>query len=160
METKKTKVMSIEECFEEIMLYCHWRNWLPDWIIVQKIYQSFPDSYSILTPFAYAYFEELIRSTTSEYGMTAFDRETRQPIKKRKTSNQLIDLSIKENDGNEALVCLLEQMRSYYKNSDASDNGDNRHSTAHGYMHPRFWSKESFEQLIRDIASLSKHSGQ
>lgn len=28
----------------------------------------------------------------------------------------------------------------------------------HGRVHPRFWSQEVFEDLIRDIAELSKYS--
>jgi len=36
------------------------------------------------------------------------------------------------------------------------ENG--RNSVMHGRIHPRFWTKESFEQLIHDIAVLSKYS--
>ena len=39
------------------------------------------------------------------------------------------------------------------------DDGDNRNSTVHGYIHPRFWSQESFEKLIIDISKISKFSG-
>ena len=36
------------------------------------------------------------------------------------------------------------------------ENGRNR--VMHGRVHPRFWSQEVFEDLIRDIAELSKYS--
>ena len=61
--------MSVLKDFDEIYNHAHMCNWGPDWIIVKDIYVKFPDSYLVLTPFAYTYFEELIRSTTSEYGV-------------------------------------------------------------------------------------------
>lgn len=66
-------LMSISEDFEIIMEYAHFWNWLPDWNVVQEVYQEFPNSYSVLIPFAYAYLEELIRSTTSQYGIEIID---------------------------------------------------------------------------------------
>lgn len=42
---------------------------------------------------------------------------------------------------------------------DKFDNGNNRNSTLHGYMHSRFWIKESFEELIHFIACGSKYAG-
>lgn len=65
--------MNINDDFIEICKYAHMWNWVPDWDIVQQIYKTYPDSYSILTPFVYTYLEELIRSTTSEYGMELLD---------------------------------------------------------------------------------------
>ena len=50
-------------------------------------------------------------------------------------------------------------MKKYFKDSTPDDSGNNRNSVAHGYMHSRFWTKESFEELIHDIARVSKHSG-
>ncbi|MDD3270228.1 MAG: hypothetical protein PHX14_12995 [Syntrophomonadaceae bacterium] len=44
--------MNIIDDFNEIMNYAHYRNWLPDWGVVKDIYQAFPESYSVLTPFA------------------------------------------------------------------------------------------------------------
>ena len=61
--------MSINDDFTEIMNYVHIWNWFPDWDVVQEVYKKIPESYSVLTPFAYTYLEELIRSTTSEYGL-------------------------------------------------------------------------------------------
>ena len=69
----------------------------------------------------------------------------------------LIKLAIDENKKSRPeYVIILKEIRGYYRNSTRSDEGDNRHSVAHGYMHPRFWSKESFEELIHDIARISK----
>ena len=118
---------------------------------------GFPDSYSVLTPFAYAYLEELIRSTTSEYGIVALD-EVGNIKKRRKVGVDLLNLAIKENKNNPELVSLLQKMKSYYIPSQLTDRGDNRHSVVHGYMHPRFWDKSSFEKLVHDIALISKHA--
>ena len=148
--------MSISRDFEEIMNYAHFWNWLPDWGVIEEIYRAFPNSYSVLTPFAYAYLEELIRSTTSEYGIEILD-ESGKP-KRRKVGIGLIDLAIDENISNQEFVVLLEKAKSYFAPSKSIDVGDNRNSVAHGYMHPRFWNKDSFEQLIHDIAILSKHA--
>jgi hypothetical protein len=72
----------------------------------------------------------------------------------------LIKLAIKENKSNKLdYVKILEEIKSYYTQSQTTDEGDNRHSVAHGYMHPRFWNKESFEKLIFNIARLSKYAG-
>ncbi len=109
------------------------------------------------TPFAYAYLEELIRSTTSEYGIEILD-ESGKP-KRRKVGIALLNLAIEENNSrNSDLVSLLEKMKSYYILSQPTDRGDNRNSVAHGYMHPRFWNNASFENLIHDIALISKHA--
>lgn len=148
--------MSIKDDFEEIMNHTHFWNWLPDWGVVQDVYKAFPNSYSILTPFAYAYLEELIRSTTSEYGLEVFD-EAGDP-KRRKVGIGLISLAIDENNNNRDYVALLEKAKAYFVFSKPTDVGDNRNSVAHGYMHPRFWDEESFEQLLHDIAVLSKYA--
>ena len=72
----------------------------------------------------------------------------------------LIKLAIKENrEKKPEFVNILKEIKIYYYDSKSSDEGDNRHSVAHGYMHPRFWSKESFEKLIHDNARLSKFAG-
>lgn len=85
---------NIEKDFEEIMNYAHYWNWFPDWYIVQRIYEKFPNSYSVLTPFAYSYLEELIRSTTTEYGIKIANKTGKEI--KRKVGIGLINLSIKE----------------------------------------------------------------
>ena len=64
--------MTIDDAFEEIMKYAHYWNWVPDWQVAKEIYEDFPNSYSVLSPFAYSFLEELIRSTTSEYGRQVF----------------------------------------------------------------------------------------
>ncbi len=150
--------MSIIDDFDEIMNYAHYWNWLPDWDVVKEVYSTYPNSYSILSPFAYAYLEEIIRSTTSEYGIEILD-ETGKP-RKRKVGMGLIKLAISENKSkNQELVKMLEEIKTYYLESQTTDRGDNRNSVAHGYMHPRFWDKESFEQLVHDIALISKYAG-
>lgn len=149
--------MNIIDDFNEIMNYAHYWNWLPDWGVVKDIYQAFPESYSVLTPFAYAYLEELIRSTTSEYGIEIRD-ESGNP-KRRKVGIRLLELAIEENKShNSEFVSMLEKMKSYYILSQPTDGGDNRNSVVHGYMHPRFWNKDSFENLVHDIALISKHA--
>lgn len=150
--------MDISDAFEEIMQHAHFWNWVPDWQLVKEIYEAFPNSFSVLTPFAYTYLEELIRSTTSEYGSEIYDENRK--AKKRKVGTKLIDLAIEENKiKNPEYILLLEELKAYFSSSKRTDKGDNRNSVAHGYMHPRFWSDESFEKLIIDIAKLSKHAG-
>lgn len=137
--------MSINEDFSKIMERSHYWNRFPDWDITQQIYQRFPDSYSVLTPFAYPYLEELICSTTSEYGMELLDSSGKP--KKRKVGMKLIALAIEENKGtNHELTTLLEQMKPYFAASQLANSGDTRNSVAHGYMHPRFWGKVSLNR--------------
>ena len=150
--------MDISDSFKEIIKYSHFWNWAPDWSLVEEIYLAFPNSFSVLSPFAYSYLEEIIRSTTSEYGMVLLDENSKP--KKRKVGYDLIKLAIEENKSNKPdYVMILDEIKSYYTQSQSNDEGDNRHSVVHGYMHPRFWNKESFEKLIFDIARLSKYSG-
>lgn len=148
--------MSVNDDFREIMEYAHYWNWLPDWGVLQQVYESFPDSYSILIPFAFAYLEELIRSTTSEYGIEFLD--TLGKPKRRKVGMKLINLAIIENSNNLNYIVLLEKAKAYFTLSRPRDAGNNRNNVVHGYMHPRFWDKDSFEQLLHDISSLSKYS--
>lgn len=149
--------MDIWQCFNQIMDYAHWRNWHPDWQVAAEVYQKIPDSYAVLTPFAYAYLEELIRTTTSEYGRIILDKNG-EPKKYRTVGKRLIELAIKENTTNGPYVAVLEKIMKYYDPSDWLDQGDNRHSVSHGYMHASYWTKESFEDLIEDIAAVSVFS--
>ncbi len=148
--------MNINDDFNEILAYSHWRNWAPDIVLMKEIYRQFDDSYSILTPFAYCYLEELIRTTTSEYGRELLDKNGNP--KKRKLGISLINLAQEENKDNIEYVELLQEIKDYFKTSTPLDSGNNRNSVNHGYMHSAFWTKESFEKLIHDIARLSKYS--
>lgn len=148
--------MNINDEFEEILDYAHMWNWAPDISLMQEIYNKFDNSYSILTPFAYCYLEELIRSTTSEYGREFLDKDGKP--KMRKLGIALIKLAQDENKNNTEYIKLLDEVKEYYKQSTPLDSGNNRNSVDHGYMHPRFWTQESFEKLIHDIARLSKYS--
>lgn len=148
--------MNINDDFNEILAYSHWRNWTPDIVLMKEIYSQFEDSYSILTPFAYCYLEELIRTTTSEYGRELLDKNGNP--KKRKLGIALINLAQEENKENNEYAELLQEMKDYFKASTPLDSGNNRNSVNHGYMHSAFWTKESFEKLIHDIARLSKYS--
>lgn len=142
--------MSINDDFQNIIDSSHYWNWAPDWMLAQKIYNKFPDSFSILTPFTYSYLEETIRSNTSEYGRELLN------VKTRKVGNNLISLAIKENFNNKELVKELEYLRKYFVHSTPLDKGNNRNSVDHGYMHPLYWTKESFEELLHDTAEFSK----
>ena len=148
--------MSIFEDFEEIMDYAHFWNWVPDWNVAKEVYGKVPESYSILTPFAYTYLEELIRTTTSDYGIPPFDREG-QPNKVR-VGMSLIALAIEENKDNIEYIKTLENIKKHFKYMDISSDQNGRNRVMHGHIHPRFWSKESFELLIHEIADLSKYS--
>lgn len=151
--------MELNEAFEEIYNHTHAWNWAPDWEVFRKVYLTIPDSYAVLTPFAYSYLEELIRSTTSEYGRELVYKDG--PIKKyRKVGTKLIDLAIEENKiCKPEFVKILPRIKFYLSQSEPTDVGDNRNSVAHGYMHPRYWDQQSFEKLIFDIAKLSKYAG-
>lgn len=149
--------MNINEDFKEIIKFTHCYNWLPDWEIVKNIYNEFPDSYSILTPFAYSYLEEIIRSTTSEYGNMNINNEGKKF--KRKVGIDLINKAINENRYNIEYVAILKEMKNYFENAQPTDRGNNRHSVDRGFLPPIFWEKQSFEKLIHDIARISKFNG-
>jgi hypothetical protein len=74
---------------------------------------------------------------------------------KKRVGFDLVQLAIDENIAkNPELVELLEQIKMHYNKSSPYDGGENRNGVIHGYMHPRFWDKDSFESLINEIASL------
>lgn len=150
--------MSVFDDFETILDYAHFWNWAPDWNVVKDIYSRIPESYSVLTPFAFTYLEEMIRSTTSEYGMPFFDREGNPNNFKR--GKKLINLAIAENTDKKEYIVLLHKIKKYFMYvSDDLHNENGRNNVLHGHLHPRFWSKESFEQIIHDIAELSPFAG-
>lgn len=144
--------MSIQDDFYKIEKYAHVCNWLYDWILVRKVYLSNEDTYSILTPFAYSYLEEVIRSTTSKYGIQIYKNDG---SKKYSVGKSLLKLAKNENGDDNEFCDLLDRIEHYFNNSSAFDRGNNRNSVAHGYMHSVYWTKESFEKLIHDIAQLS-----
>lgn len=153
----RVTIMSIWDNFDEIIAYAHFRNWAPDWGEVKDIYRSFPNSFSVLTPFAYTYLEELIKSRTSEYGCEIVDSSGREI--RRRTGKRLIELAREENQEDHAFLSSLDAVEGYFSQSSSSDRGTNRNSTVHGFMHAGLWYKESFEKLISDIASISKYAG-
>lgn len=148
--------MSVFEDFEEIMTHAHFWNWAPDWNVAKEIYEKIPDSYSVLTPFAYSYLEEMIRTTTLDYGLPLFDRN-KQQVKVR-VGTSLVNFAMEENKKNVEYVKMLEYIKKHFKHSDANLNENGRNNVVHGHLHPRFWSQESFEALLHDIAKLSKFS--
>ena len=148
-------IMNIEDDFEEIENYAHFWRWLPDWSVVEKIYKTYPDSYSVQTPFAYTYLEELIRTLTFEYGLPLQNKNGKEINKK--AGIKLINLAIQENEDIE-LIKILEEYKKYFRKIKITDIGDNRNSVNHGIIHPDAWSKESFKNLIHDIASISKYA--
>ncbi len=148
--------MSIFEDFDEIINYAHFWNWAPDWGVIKEIYNKVPNSYSVLTPFAYSYLEEMIRTTTSDYELPFFDCNG-QPLKVRVGMN-LIKFAMEENQDNSEYVKLHEGVKKHFKYTHACGDENGRNKVLHGRSHPRFWSKEFFEQLIHEIAVLSKFS--
>lgn len=148
--------MSVFDDFDLILDYAHMWNWAPDWDVVKNIYKKFPESYSVLTPFAYSYMEEMIRTTTSDYGLPLFDRN-KQPVKVR-VGMALIALAIEENKNNADYVALLEKAKKHFKYTQIAIDENARNGVMHGRVHPRFWSKEAFGDLIPDIAELSQYS--
>lgn len=109
-----------------------------------------------MTPFAYSYLEELIRTMTSDY-LYPIGYIENGKVRKKIVGYRLVELAIEENDDNE-LKILLENIKKYFKQSEMTNRGDNRNSVDHAYIHPNVWDKESFENLIHDIANLSKYA--
>jgi hypothetical protein len=144
--------INLETAFDTISEYSHMWNWSPDINLAKEIYNNFPNSYSVLTPFMYVLLEEIIRSTTSDYGHQVKG-------KKKIIGINLIKLAINENYNNKEYLNVLNDIKKYFKNSTSFDCGDNRNSVSHGYLHPRFWTQESFEKLVIDISEISKFSG-
>lgn len=128
--------MALQEDFNQIIDYAHFWNWAPDWGEVQRIYEKFPDSFSVLTPFAYSYLEELIRTTTSDYGLPLFDRNG-QPVKVN-VGMKLISLAIAENQNNQEYVKVLEETKKYFKYVKVNNDENGRNRVMHGFVHPRF----------------------
>ncbi len=147
--------INLDNAFTVIMNHSHFWNWAPDWQIAKEIYNTFPNAYSILSPFAYSYLEELIRTRTSHYGFELLDKNGLP--RKRKVGLKLINLAINENQKDKEFINLLEELKPYFSSSKISDEGNNRNSVVHGYMHPRYWTQESFENLINDICRLSQY---
>ena len=148
--------MSVYNDLDKIWEHSHFWNWSPDWLIVKEVYEKVPESYSVLMPFAYSYFEEMIRTTTSEYGLPLFDREGK-PIKV-KVGMALIKLAIEENITNSEYVFLLEKAKKHFINAEIKNDEYGRNRVVHGRVHPRFGSKENFENLIHDIAEMSVYA--
>ena len=104
--------MSVFDDFETILDYAHFWNWAPDWNVVKDIYSRIPESYSVLTPFAYSYLEELIRSTTSEYGIPFLDRNGKK--NNFKVGMGLIKLAKEENTDKPEYIASLDKMKKYF----------------------------------------------
>ena len=135
--------MSIFNDLDKIIDNAHMWNWAPDWGLVQDIYKQFPNSYSILTPFAYTYLEEMIRTTTSEYGIPPFDRDGKP--NKINVGMGLIALAIKENSGDKEYVKLLDDTKKYFKYIDNTNDENGRNRVLHGHIHPRFGERKSLK---------------
>lgn len=145
--------MSVFDDLDVMWGHSHYWNWSPDWLVVKEVYEKVPTAYSVLMPFTYSYFEEMIRSTTSEYSCPLFDRNG-DPVKV-KVGMALINMAIEENKENSEYVALLEKAKKYFKYTENSNDENGRNRVMHGRVHPRFWSQEDFENLIHDIAEMS-----
>lgn len=65
----------------------------------------------------------------------------------------------KTEDSDQQALCELFDEISACFDACVNDCGNNRNSVQHGYMHPRFWTRESLETLIHDKARLSPYAG-
>lgn len=99
--------------------------------------------------------EELIRTLTTDYILPLHDKDGKETNKK--VGMKLINFAIQENEDKE-LLKLLEEYTKYFRKTKNTDIGDNRNDVNHGIIHPDSWSKESFENLIHDIARISKYA--
>lgn len=98
----------------------------------------------------------MIRSTTTQYGREFLDEKGKP--ERRKVGLGLLKLAKEENSKNTDYIEMLDELKKYFEESTDLDCGNNRNSVDHGYMHPRFWTKESFEKLIHNIARISKYA--
>ena len=145
---------SVFEDMNVILKYAHFWNWAPDWNVVKDIYSCIPESYSALTPFAYSYLEELIRSSTSEYGIPFLDRSRKKY--NFKVGMELIKLAKEGNAEKPEYIALLDKAKKYFQYIYKGPiDKIGRNKVVHGHLHPCFWSQEVFEQLIHDIAELA-----
>lgn len=150
------KMKTIDDLYD-IKDTAHFWNWAPDLHVVIEIYESRDDAYSILLPFMFTYLEELIRSTTSEYGMLDPRNSTNR---RKKVGKQLIRLAIKENFSNLNLVKVLEKIADkHYGGFNPFEYGENRNNVGHGVVHPKAWSEENFQSVVRDVAELAPYAG-
>ena len=156
---------NLNEYFNEIQQYAHFRNWAPDIGVLISVYQKEPLSFSILIPFLFSYLEEVIRSMTSGYTFDTRLNENDEIF--YKTGKALIETAKEEcaNKSNiteqeKQYVCnKLQEIKERYYQKSTLTNYNNRNSIMHGPLPPRFWTEDLFVQLIKDIASLSKYSG-
>lgn len=148
--------MNIDKDFDEIINYARMWDWAPEWLQVKDIYKKFPNSYSILTPFAYSYLEQFIRATTHEYGDRPFDIDGNP--KRYTIGYNLVKLAIEENADKPNYIELLEQAKQYFNKGDLRLQGERRNNVQHGIVHPDHWEQENFEKLIHYIATISKFS--
>ena len=123
-------------------------DWQCDLEQAFKIYDKFPDSYSVLIPFFFSYMEELIRSLTSNYHMQIYEDD------KEYVGMPLVEKAIEKNSDNNKLIQLLKEIKKYYEKSSIFNKTYNRNGIVHGYVHPDNWTKETFKQLIKDINDL------
>ena len=89
--------------------------------------------------------------------MEPFDK--RGKPSRRSVGRALISLANDENAENIELLHRIELAARYFESSSASDRGDNRNNTVHGYMYPQYWTNESFAELLSDIDNLSPYAG-
>jgi len=123
-------------------------DWQYDLEQAFKIYDKFPDSYSVLIPFFFSYMEELIRSLTPNYHMQIYEDD------KEEVGMPLVEKAIEKNSDNNKLIQLLKEIKKYYEKSSIFNKTYNRNGIVHGYVHPDNWTKETFKQLIKDINDL------
>ena len=72
----------------------------------------------------------------------------------------LIKLAKDENADRPEYTKLLEKTKKNFQYTyDDSHEENGRNKVVHGHLHPRFWTKEAFEQLVHDIAEMSEYAG-
>ena len=91
--------MSIFDDFDIIWDHSHYWNWSPDWLVVKEVYEKVPNSYSVLMPFAYSYFEEMI-AALKEAASILIDihgQHEHQSLLYKKNHLAILDAFAKEN---------------------------------------------------------------
>ncbi|MFM9745295.1 hypothetical protein ACKI2C_47915, partial [Streptomyces brasiliscabiei] len=111
------------------------------------------DVYVILFPFMYTVLEDVIRSSTDNYGQLKSGENNDD----KKVGNGLIKFAIENSVDDEQRHLLEEIKKKYYGKFDLDLSGGNRNNVLHGVVPPYYWTKEDFQDLMKNIAAISRY---
>ncbi|PHM02942.1 hypothetical protein EV52_13755 [Lactiplantibacillus plantarum] len=139
--------------FSEIEYAAHTQNWLNDIRMARDLFTHDSDVYVILFPFMYTVLEDVIRSSTDNYGQLKSGENNDD----KKVGNGLIKFAIENSVDDEQRHLLEEIKKKYYGKFDLDLSGGNRNNVLHGVVPPYYWTKEDFQDLMKNIAAISRY---